>query len=130
MLVDTSAWVEFLRATGSPAHLAVRELLRADAPILTCDPVVLEVLAGGRSPAHVRELQGLLARARRVRTTDADWESAAQLYRIARSQGITIRKLFDCLIAAVALRAGVPVLHSDVDFDAIAQASSLVARRG
>ncbi len=27
-LVDTSAWVEYLRATGSPANLEVRRLLR------------------------------------------------------------------------------------------------------
>jgi predicted nucleic acid-binding protein len=34
--------------------------------------------------------------------------------------------LTDCLIAAVAITHGVPVLHADRDFDALAQVSDLV----
>jgi predicted nucleic acid-binding protein len=45
ILVDTSAWVEFLRDTGSPVCRSVDELLGAD--IATCHPVRMEVLAGG-----------------------------------------------------------------------------------
>ncbi len=44
-LVDTSAWVEFLRATGSATHQAVRQLLADDEPTHTTDVVVMEVLA-------------------------------------------------------------------------------------
>ncbi len=46
ILVDTSAWVEFLRDTGSPACQAVDELLAGDLAI--CDVVTMEVLAGAR----------------------------------------------------------------------------------
>lgn len=121
MLIDTSAWIEFLRATGSPTHLAVRRAIGDGADIWTCDPVTMEVLAGGRSEHHVTELRGLLARATLVRTTAADWDDAARIYRSGRRQGVTIRKLVDCLIAAIALRADQPVLHNDVDFESIAQ---------
>lgn len=129
MLLDSSAWVEYLRATGSSTHLAVRSLLRSEAHIATCDPVVMEILAGGRSESHTAELQRLLGRATLLSTRATDWLDAARIYRTGRRQGVTIRKLADCLIAAVAIRSGEPVLHHDADFDAIALISPLQARR-
>jgi predicted nucleic acid-binding protein len=50
-----------------------------------------------------------------------DYETAAALYRTCRRGGDTVRKLIDCLIGAVALREGVPILHADADFDALAR---------
>ena len=47
------------------------------------------------------------------------------LYRTCRRNGDTVRKLIDCLIAAVAMRAELPILHADVDFDAIARHTPL-----
>ena len=123
ILIDTSAWIEFLRDTGSPICVEVDRLLGED--IAVCDPVRMEVLAGARDDAHLRQLRGLLARATVVPTGPADYESAAALYRVCRRRGETVRKLIDCLIAAVALREGMAVLHSDADFDAIARHSTL-----
>jgi predicted nucleic acid-binding protein len=54
-----------------------------------------------------------------------DAESAADLYLICRSAGETVRRVNDCLIAAVAIRASLPVLHRDRDFEAIARHSAL-----
>jgi predicted nucleic acid-binding protein len=50
---------------------------------------------------------------------------AAALYRTCRHGGDTVRRLVDCLIAAVAIKAGVPVLHADADFDALARHTQL-----
>jgi len=36
-----------------------------------------------------------------------------------------VRRLIDCLIAAVAIRADVPVLHADTDFDVLARRTAL-----
>ncbi len=119
ILVDTSAWVEFLRDTGSPACLEVDRLLAAD--IATCDPIRMEVLAGARDEAHLRDLRGLLARATVLPTEAIDYENAAALYRICRRQGETVRRVIDCLIGAVAVRHGAPMLHIDVDFDVLAR---------
>jgi len=130
MLIDTSAWVEFLRATGSPAHLAVSAAIREQTAVSTCEPVTMELLAGGRSEQHVTQLRGLLARATLIRTTATDWEDAARIYRAGRRQGVTIRKLVDCLIASIALRADQPLLHRDADFDAVAQIVPLRTLRG
>lgn len=54
-----------------------------------------------------------------------DWESAAQLYSLAHSKGLTVRSSIDCLIAAVALRTGSALLARDRDFEACAKISDL-----
>jgi predicted nucleic acid-binding protein len=123
ILVDTSAWVEFLRDTGSPACRAVDELLAGDLAI--CDVVTMEVLAGPRDGRHLDDLRRLLARAIVIPMVPADYEDAASLYRTCRRGGGTVRRLIDCLIAAVAIRAGAHLLHADADFTVLARHTSL-----
>jgi predicted nucleic acid-binding protein len=126
ILVDTSAWVEFLRATGTQTHLQVRSLLARGEPLATTEVVVMEVLAGARDEAHLRALRRLLLRCELLPLNGlADYEAAADLYRTCRGSGETIRALTDCLIAVPAIRAGAAVLHADRDFDAIARQSAL-----
>jgi predicted nucleic acid-binding protein len=119
ILVDSSAWIEFLRDTGSPVCERVDRLL--DDPIATCHPVRMEILAGARDEAHLAQLRRLLARAELITTEDADYEQAAALYRACRRRGETVRRLIDCLIAAHAMRVDVPILHADADFDVLAR---------
>ena len=123
ILVDTSAWVEFLRDTGSPICTRVDELL--DGEIATCDPIRMEVLAGARDESHLNDLRRLLARASVVDLVSGDYEDAAAFYRTCRRRGETVRKLIDCLIGAVAIRADVPVLHADNDFSVLARHTPL-----
>jgi predicted nucleic acid-binding protein len=127
ILVDTSAWVEFLRDTGSAVCGRVDDLLGGD--IATCHPVRMEVLAGARDDRHLRALRGLLARASLVPTLPADYEAAAALYRTCRHGGETVRRLIDCLIAAHAIRAGVPLLHADADYEVLARHTALEIER-
>ncbi len=123
ILVDTSAWIEFLRDTGSRVCRRVDEILANE--IAACDPVRMEVLAGARSDEHLRDLRGLLARASHLATEPIDYEDAAALYRTCRRRGETVRKLIDCLIASVAIRADVPILQADADFDVLARHTRL-----
>jgi predicted nucleic acid-binding protein len=125
ILADTSAWVEFLRATGSDANLRLRALIEGD-QLATTDVVLMEVLAGARDDGHRDRLRALLARCEFVPVTGPrDYEDAADVYRACRQAGHTVRALTDCLIASVAMRAGVSVLHADRDFDAIARHAPL-----
>jgi predicted nucleic acid-binding protein len=119
ILVDTSAWVEFLRDTGSPACIRVGELLGAD--LATCDAIRMELLAGARNERHRRDLGRLIARAALISMQPGDFDQAAALYRQCRGRGETVRVLMDCLIGALAIRADLPVLHCDADFDALAR---------
>ena len=123
ILVDTSAWVEFLRATDSQAHVRLRDLLQRDEPLATTELVVMEVLAGAGDRAHLDRLRrAVLGRCEMLAGHGlGDYEDAAAIYRHCRREGSTVRRLNDCLIDAVAIRAGVPLLHADQDFDQIAR---------
>jgi predicted nucleic acid-binding protein len=124
-LADTSAWVEFLRGTGSEVNDRLRALLERD-ELAATDAVLMEVLAGARDEAHARRLRRLLGRCEFLATSGpGDYEQAATLYRACRRGGETVRALTDCLIAAVAIRAEVPVLHADSDFEALARHAPL-----
>ena len=123
ILVDTSAWIEFLRNTGTTVCNLVDELLEEE--IAVCDPVRMEVLAGARDESHLLSLRRLLARAVLIPTHPADYDDAAALYRRCRRQGETVRRLIDCLIASSAIRASVPILHDDADFDVLARHTEL-----
>jgi predicted nucleic acid-binding protein len=123
ILVDTSAWIEFLRGTDSAVCIRVDELLAGDTAV--CDPVRMEVLAGARDDVHLGDLRRLLARSATLNTGPPDYESAATLYRACRRGGETARRLIDCLIGAVAIREGIPILHADRDFEVLARHSPL-----
>jgi predicted nucleic acid-binding protein len=124
ILVDSSAWIEFLRDTRSPVCERVDALLAGD--IATCDPIRMELLAGARDEQHLTDLRRLLARATVLRTGPGDYDQAAALHRTCRRSGDTVRKLIDCLIAAVAIREQAPVVHADADFEALARHSPLL----
>jgi predicted nucleic acid-binding protein len=123
LLVDTSAWVEFLRDTGSAVCRRVdRELARE---IAVCDAVRMGVLAGARDEAHLVLLRRLLARATTLPTRPVHYDEAAALYRACRRAGETPRRLIDCLIAAVAIDGGVRLLHADADFEVLHRHTAL-----
>ena len=123
-LADSSAWIEILRNTGSLVCLRLHGLLRAE-NVAICDAVRIEVLAGARDDLHLVTISRALDQATVIPMQSADYDTAAALYRRCRRQGETVRKLIDCLIAAVAIRAGIPVLHNDRDFDELARHSEL-----
>ncbi len=126
ILVDTSAWVEFLRGTGSPADLAVGRAVGAGDDLGVLDVVRLELLAGAGQEARADELRRFLARFRALPgSSPADHELAASLYRAARRRGETVRSLLDCLIAAAALRLDVELLAQDRDYEVLAGVSNL-----
>ena len=123
ILIDTSAWIEFLRSTGSATCNRVEELL--DREIAVCDPVRMEVLAGARDEEHLQSLRKLLVRAVTVPTMPTDYDAAALLYRHCRQHGATVRKLIDCPIGAIAIRVDASVLHNDADFYVLARYTDL-----
>lgn len=117
ILIDTSAWIEFLRDTGSPACEAVDVALGND--IATCDVVRMELLAGARDEAELKDLRRLVARAATLAIKSTHYEEAAAIYRRGRAKGFTVRRMNDCLIATVALDHDVALLHADRDFETI-----------
>ncbi len=126
ILVDSSAWIEYLRATDSSIDRYLRASLRDKRSLATTGVVMLEVLAGARDESHARKLTRLLGRCEFLPAQEpSDHEAAASLYRACRREGVTIRRPPDLLIATIAIRTNTPLLHLDADFDAIARQAPL-----
>jgi predicted nucleic acid-binding protein len=126
ILVDSSAWIELLRATERPAHQTLRRLLGAGQELAVTEPVVMEVLVGLRSAREEEAVRGQLVGFPLLSVGGIEsYEQAAEIYRHCRGAGETVRRLLDCLIAVPAIRAGVPILHVDRDFDVIARHTPL-----
>ena len=97
---------------------------------VTCPPVVQEVLQGfgdTRAFAVARDAMLAMPIVESPMAIEVFME-AAELYRHARRSGLTIRSGVDCLIAACAIRNGLPLLYRDRDYDALGKISTLDAR--
>jgi predicted nucleic acid-binding protein len=124
MLVDSSAWIEFLRGTGSDIAFFLKDAI-SQKQLATTDAVVMEVLAGARTDHEWSELGALLGMCQMIPSSTSDFLDASNIIRHSRMHGETIRRSADCLIAAVAVRADIPILHVDRDYEVIARHSSL-----
>lgn len=122
ILVDTSVWIEYFRATGSSAAIEVRRLLAEQVDqIATCEPIAMEILSGAVDDAAHAKLERLVNGLPSLAVEVAlDFRTAAQIYRAARRAGQTIRSINYCRIAAVALRHDAHLVHRDAGFDVIA----------
>lgn len=122
ILVDTSAWVEFDRATGSDVDRRVADLIAKDGPLAVTEPVVMEVAAGARDERDELDLRRLLHRCTLLAFDAAsDFDGAVRIYRSCRRAGITPRGMIDCMIAAVAWRHGAALLTADRDLVNVAR---------
>lgn len=124
LIADTSAWIEFLRATGSSPAVRLRQAI-SEREVIVIDPILMEVMAGARRDAAAPTLRLLEAQHVETLSPRLDWLDAATIYRELRWRGVTVRSQVDALIAAVAIRLDVPVLHHDRDFGGISRYTSL-----
>lgn len=121
ILVDSSVWVEYDRATGSPQDLRLRELIAGHGPVAVTEPIIMEVLAGARDERREADLRRLLERFELLNfDTGSDFDAAVRIYRRCRAAGITPRRMIDCMIAAVAWRHGATLLTNDADLHRVA----------
>ena len=122
ILADTSAWVEYDRATNSSVDRRLTALIESDGPVAVTQPVVMEVVAGARDDRREADLRRLLLRFELL-TFDgvADFDGAARIYRRCRAAGITPRGMVDCMIASVAWRREATLLAHDADMDRVAR---------
>lgn len=121
-LVDSSAWIEYLRKAGSRAHLEVRAMVRRESPTAgVTEPVVMELLAGARDARNFERIERLTSAMPLYQVNPVlDFPEAGALFKYLRDRGVTIRSMTDCLIAATAWRREATIVHADRDFDAIA----------
>jgi predicted nucleic acid-binding protein len=121
ILVDTSAWVEFDRGTGSPVDTRLAGLIATTDDVAVTEPVIMEVLAGARDDRREGDLRRLMERFRLIRFDAAvDFDGATRIYRTCRRARVTPRGMVDCMIAAVAWRTGAGLLAADADLERVA----------
>jgi predicted nucleic acid-binding protein len=126
VIADTSAWIEYLRATESRVHQRLRSLVSSERELATTEVVLMEVLAGAHDEAHAKRLRQLVLTCELIPARElVDYEEAAALQRSCRAAGETVRSMLDCLIAAVALREDAEVLHADRDFTVLSRHTPL-----
>ena len=94
ILVDTSAWVEFDRATGSPSDVRLIELIGQTAEIAVTEPVMMEVASGARTTQREWQLCRLLARFQLMPFDSiVDFDRAVHVYRTCRAVAVPTRGL-------------------------------------
>lgn len=117
IMVDTSVWIEFFRGMESPEVERLIHYIEHNERIFTGDLILAELLQGIRTK---RELDAIEKAFQAFLIVDmvgvANARQSAAHYRTLRTQGITIRKTIDCLIATWCIQNQVPLLHADRDF--------------
>jgi predicted nucleic acid-binding protein len=94
---------------------------------VTCGPIIQEVLQGLKTDDLAAPFQNSFLAIPQIGnpvTMDL-FLQAADIYRMGRRKGFTIRSSTDCLIAAIAIENNVPVWHYDRDFSSIARFTNL-----
>ncbi len=126
IVVDTSVWIDVLNDVSTPAADTCISLIEDGEPVALTEVIFAEILQGLRSDAEAEEVERHLRAfpVLRLESLD-DYALAARLYRRARRSGLTIRRTLDCMIAAVCVRSGAPLLHADADFDRLASCTPL-----
>ena len=118
VLVDTSAWAEFLNGTASAEARAVDRLLGGEDDVVTCGLVVAEVFQGIRRDRA--ELEAFFRTMTFLEPAGIDtYLRAAGLHRALRRRGITIRSTIDCFLAVLAAENGCDLLFRDRDLGRI-----------
>ena len=129
VLVDTSAWVDFLNGHDSPERAAVAELIAGEDDVCTCGIVVAEVFQGLRRDAGREDIRRLFGELTCLEPTGLElYFRAAEIFRLLRRKGKTVRSTVDCIIAALAEQHGCYVLARDRDMDLIVSSGVCSAR--
>lgn len=116
VLVDSSAWIEFLNGHPSPEGRAVDRLLEGEDDVCTCGVVVAEVFQGLRRDKERFALERLFGEMTLLEVSGlSTYFRAADLYRSLRRRGVTVRSTIDCFIAVLAEENGCSLLFRDRD---------------
>lgn len=126
-LVDSSIWIRSFRG-DAPTTRRLQELAASDS-LAMCEPIAMELLSGAarQSVASLEKLVDSLPSL--WLEPDLDFRAAAAMMRAVRATGHTVRSSVDGLIAAIAQRHDVVVVHDDVDYTRIAEVTRLRQER-
>lgn len=121
VIIDTSAWIEYLK-DGIPLVVKkVDQCLEQDL-VGIGDLVYCEIMQGIRSPRERSKVSSLLLSLPQFNMVGFSIaEKSAANYRLLRSKGVTVRKTIDVLIGTFCAEQGFQIVHYDSDFDLMAK---------
>ena len=126
IVVDTTVWIDFFNAAGTPQDHHLQQLIVEDRSLALTDLIFCEILQGIHKDAEYERTRTLLLQYPILRMDGLPiFEQAAMIYRDCRKRGLTIRKTIDCLIASVCIAHDFPLLQKDSDFERIARVTPL-----
>ncbi len=120
IIIDTSAWIEYLRGGSTPLVACVRNCLKRE-HVAMGDLIYCEIMQGIRPFRERQRVANMMRALPAYEMVDFDIaEKAASNYRLLRSRGLTVRKTIDVLIATFCAERGFSLVHHDRDFDFMA----------
>lgn len=121
VIVDTSAWIEYLRGGVPRIVEKVDRCLEQDL-VGIGDLVYSELMQGIRSPRQRSQVGTLLLSLPQFDMVGFHIaEKSAANYRLLRSKGVTVRKTIDVLIGTFCAENGLQIVHCDSDFGLMAE---------
>lgn len=119
ILIDSSVWIDYFANRPTAQVSFLDSYLEEREALCTCGIVLTEVLQGIKYQREYRKVRKFFEELMILPMDREIFLRAADIYRFLRQRGLTIRKLADCMIAAVAIENDVPLLHNDRDFNII-----------
>jgi hypothetical protein len=124
-LVDTTVWVNFFRGGDDSLKDRMAGLIADDRVCMT-EIVVFEILRGARSQKEynmlLKDFSALPVLSLDAKAWQISWETAF----LCRQRGLNIPAL-DTLIASIAIRHGVTLMHSDRHYELLSRHTPLKA---
>lgn len=123
-LVDTSAWIEFLRPHGSPKIRDHVTSLISNDQVVIIGIIKAEILQGTKTQKEYEDLERRLGAIRYCPFDEVLW---AEVFRTAfqmRRKGFST-PVTDVVIAVSALHQDATVVHADKHFDELSKATGL-----
>ena len=117
VLIDTSAWIEYLKKTSHPITKEIESALILNVAA-TCQLVLAELLQGARSEKETDLILDLASVVRILNESESTWQEAGFLSNKLRKQGKTI-SLIDCYLAVLAKENKAVILTLDKHFSVI-----------
>ena len=121
IIADSSAWIDFFRGIEC-SHVNQLENAITSNQLYIGDLIIAELLQGAINDKSAKEIDSIISRLTTVSMVgEVIARKAALNYRHLRTNGITVRKTIDVIIATYCIESNATLIHNDRDFDPFAQ---------
>jgi predicted nucleic acid-binding protein len=125
-LIDTSAWIEFLRRKGNP-EITRRVAAYLEAGLAAyCGPVEFELYVGAKE-GEKADLRQALEFSTRLEFSESCWRRAAGIEKSLRAKGVTVPR-DDIFVATAAIHHNVEIYADDPHFELMQGRGELTIR--